>query len=200
MVAIAPHARRAWSHPAGGKVVSIAWAPDGLRIAYVVHARTRYVLHLIYGNGVHDTTIDRSVRPVRPSWRADSLAFAYVGAGGKAIVYDIGHTQHQVVPTNPPVTGVAFAPAGRALAVERTNGVTLVRGSVRRKVTHGQVEAFGWVNGRLIVASRGSSPRGSVVAVTPKLVIVRRGQRLFAGHTTLLTVPRGAAVRDLQVG
>ena len=35
LVAMAPHGRRAWSHPAGGKVVAIAWAPDGYRIAYV---------------------------------------------------------------------------------------------------------------------------------------------------------------------
>ena len=88
---MAPNGRRAWSHAAGGKVVSIAWAPDGFRIAYVVDAGHRFVLHLIYGNGIHDTTIDRSVRAVQPSWRADNLAFAYVGGGGRAVVYDLGH-------------------------------------------------------------------------------------------------------------
>ena len=40
LVAMAPNGRTAWSHPAGGTVVAIAWAPDGLRIAYVVHAGT----------------------------------------------------------------------------------------------------------------------------------------------------------------
>ena len=94
---MAPDGRRAWSHPAGGKVVAIAWAPDGFRIAYVVHAGRRFVLHVIYGNGIHDTTIDRSVRAVRPSWRADSLAFAYVGGGGRAVVYDVGHESRRVV-------------------------------------------------------------------------------------------------------
>ncbi len=94
LVAMAPDGRRAWSHPAGGRVVAIAWAPDGFRIAYVVHAGHRFVLHVIYGNGIRDTTIDRSVRAVRPSWRADSLAFAYVGGGGRAIVYDVGHEKH----------------------------------------------------------------------------------------------------------
>ena len=97
LVAMAPNGRRAWSHPAGGRVVSIAWAPDGFRIAYVVHAGRHFVLHVIYGNGIHDLTVDRSVRAVRPSWRADSLALAYVGGGGRAVVYDLGHRKHTVI-------------------------------------------------------------------------------------------------------
>src|SRR5262249_30390622 len=96
LVAMAPDGRRVWSHPVGGKVVAIAWAPDGLRIAYVVHAGRHFVLHVVYGNGIHDTLIDRSVRAVRPSWRADSLAFAYVGGGGRAVVYDLAHRSHRV--------------------------------------------------------------------------------------------------------
>ena len=201
LVAMAPNGRRAWSHPTGGKVVAIAWAPDGYRIAYIVHVRHRFVLHTIYGNGIHDTPIDRSVRTVPPSWRADSLAFAYVGGGGKAIVYDIGHQSRQLLAVSAPTTGLSFAPTGHALAVENPDGVSLVNGSLHRKVTRGPIEAFGWVNGRLAVAARGSSQaHGIVTAMTPKLVIVRRGSRLFAGHTTLLIVPRTATVSDVQVG
>jgi hypothetical protein len=118
LVAMAPDGRRPWSHPAGGKVVAIAWAPDAIRIAYVVHVGHRFVLHLIWGSGVQDRIIDTSVRPVTPSWRRDSLAFAYVGAGGKAIVYDVGHRSRRVVPRSPrDVTQLAFAPSGRRLAV-----------------------------------------------------------------------------------
>jgi hypothetical protein len=215
LIAMAPDGRRAWSHPAGGKVVAIAWAPDGFRIAYVVHAGRHFVLDVIYGNGIHDTTIDRSVRAVRPSWRADSLAFAYVGGGGRAIVYDLGHQSRRIVAVRPPVTGVAFAPSGDALALGGTNGVSL---SGRRHIDAENVEAFGWLNGRLAVAvpglnsaqvhffspagaPRGSTPaHGIVRAITPKLVLVQRGRNLLAGHTTLLTVPRDATVRDLQVG
>ena len=218
LVAMAPNGRRAWSHPAGGKVVAIAWAPDGFRIAYIVHAGHRFVLHVIYGNGIHDATIDRSVRVVRPSWRADSLAFAYVGGGGHAIVYDIGHESRHVVAVSPPVIGIAFAPSGDALALEGTNGVSLVEGSAYRHIAAPDLEAFGWLNGRLAVAvpglnsavirlfapdgaSRGSSrAHGIVRAITPKLVLVQRGRNLLAGRRTLLTVPRDATVRDLQVG
>ncbi len=218
LMVMAPDGRLAWSHSARGKVVAVAWAPDGFRIAYVVHAGSRYVLHAIYGNGIHDTTIDRSVRAVRPSWRADSLAFAYVGGGGRAIVYDIAHQKHQVVAVEPPVTGVAFAPSGRALALTGPRGVSLVDPSGSRHIAAADVEAFGWLNGRLAVAepglssavirlfapdgaARGSSAvRGIVRAITPKLVVVQQGRNLVGGRTTLLTVPRGATVRDLQVG
>jgi hypothetical protein len=218
LVAMAPNGRRAWSHPAGGRVVAIAWAPDGFRIAYIVHAGHRFVLHVIYGNGINDATIDRSVRAVRPSWRGNSLAFAYVGGGGRAIVYDVGHESRHVVAVRPPVTGLAFAPSGDALALEGTNGVSLVEQSAYRHIAAPDLEAFGWLNGRLAVAVPGSSSavirlfapdgaaRGSsrvhgiVKAITPKVVVVQRGRSLLAGHTTLLTVPRDATVRDLQVG
>jgi hypothetical protein len=210
LVAMAPNGRRAWSHSAGGKVVAIAWAPDGLRIAYIVHTGNRFVLHVIYGNGIHDTAIDRSVRAVKPSWRADSLAFAYVGGGGRAVVYDLAHKSHRVVGTSAPVTHVAFAPTGTALATATPSAVRL--GS--KAVPVGKVETLGWLNGRLAAGVRGGlttiapgatshvayGAHSLVAVVTPKLVIVRSGQKLFTGHTTLLTVSPNAAVRDLEVG
>jgi len=214
LVAMAPDGRRAWSHPAGGKVVAIAWAPDGFRIAYIVHSGHRFVLHVIYGNGIHDTTIDRSVRAVTPSWRADSLAFAYVGRGGRAVVYDIGHERHRVAVTAAPVTHVAFAPTGTKLAVATSSSVLLGP----KRVLTGDVQALGWSKGRLAAAVSGFAADGIVLfapygamhhtyaahgfveAFTPKLVIVRRGSKLFAGHTTLLMVARNSTVGDLQIG
>ncbi len=97
LVAMAPSGRRAWSHAAGGTVVQIAWAPFGNRIAYIVRTHYGLVLHVIWGNGTNDTLIDRSVRSVRPAWRADSLAFAYVGGGGNAVVYDLVHQKHRPI-------------------------------------------------------------------------------------------------------
>jgi hypothetical protein len=217
LVAMRPDGTRAWSHPTGGTVVAIAWAPFGNRIAYVVRTAHRLVLHVIWGNGENDTVIDRAVRAVRPSWRADSLAFAYVGAGGHAIVYDVAHQRRQQLAVKAPVTSLAFAPRGDSVAVERTGGVWLLHQSAASEV-RGDIEAFGWQRDRLAVAlsshgsatielfaadgsSRGSSRvRGTVVAVTPKLVVVRQGRSLVAGGTTLLTVPRGASVRGVQVG
>lgn len=211
LVAMAPNGRTAWSHPAGGKVVAIAWAPDGFRIAYVVHAGRRFVLHVIYGNGIDDTTIDRSVRPVTPSWRADSVALAYVGGGGRAVLYDIGHGKHTVVGTASPVTRLAFATVGGKLAVATPSSVLVGR----RTVLEGRdVRGLGWLRGRLAVALPGAvflpaldgapqhsyTIRGSVEAITPRVIVLRNGPKVIAGHTTLLTVPRNASVRDLQIG
>ena len=218
LVALAPDGSPVWSHLAGGKVVAIAWRPDGLEIAYVVRIGARLALHVIYGTGKKDTVIDRSVRGVRPSWRADSLALAYVGAGGKAIVYDLGHRSRAVTAVASPVTGVAFAPRGDALAVAREDGVWLARENGAKEVSHGSVEAFGWLRGRLAVAtpgldnaklelfSRSGAARGSsdvhgiVLSITPNLVVVRRDRELVGGHTPLLTTRPDAAVRDLQIG
>ena len=57
--------------------------------------RVESVLHIIWGNGTHDTVIDRNAQGVTPSWRADSLAVAYVGSGGRPVVYDLGHVSHR---------------------------------------------------------------------------------------------------------
>jgi hypothetical protein len=218
LVALAPNGRIAWSHPTSGKVVAIAWAPDGFRIAYIVQAGRRFVLHSIYGNGIDDKLIDRSVRAVRPSWRADNLAFVYVGGGGRAVVYDVGHESRRVVPVNPPVTGLAFAPTGDALALQGPKGVSLLDQSGHRHIAAETVEAFGWFHGRLAVAtpglhsavlrfyapdgaSRGASQvHGIVRAVTPKVVVVQEGRNLVAAHTTLLTIPRGATIGALEIG
>jgi len=211
---MAPDGRRAWSHPAGGEVVAIAWAPDGFRIAYVVHTGHAFVLHVIYGNGIHDATIDRSVRAVRPSWRADSLAFAYVGGGGKAVVYDVAHLSRRVVATPAPVTRLAFAPTGGALALATPSSVVVGASTV----VSGEIEALGWLGRRLAVSTSRSAAdhievfapngalrqsyaaRGLVEAITPKLVVVRIGPKVIAGNTTLLTVPHNAHVRDLELG
>ncbi len=141
-----------------------------------------------------------------------------MGGGGRAIVYDVGHESRHVVAVNPPVTGLAFAPSGDALALAGTNGVSLVEQSAYRHIAVAHLEAFGWLNGRLAVAvpglntavirlfapdgaSRGSyQAQGIVRAIAPKFVVVQRGRSLLAGHTPLLTVPGGATVRDLQLG
>ena len=150
---------------------------------------------------------------MRPSWRADNLAVAYVGGGGRAVVYDLGHKTHQVAGTAAPVTRVAFAPTGSTLAVATPNSVLLGA----KRVLTGEVQALGWSKGRLAAAVSGFAADGIVLfapngamdhtyaahgfveAVTPKLVIVRNGSKVLVGHTTLLTVSRNAAVRDLQI-
>lgn len=223
LVAMAPDGRHAWSHPAGGKVVAIAWAPDGLRIAYIVRDGHRFVLHTIYGNGKSgtDRVIDRSVRSVSPSWRADSLGLAYVGAGGHAVVYDLAHLSRNVLARPTGVTHVAFAPRGKALALG-TPGSAVVSG---KTVATGDIAALGWrPDNQLEVALemgvkpalvatfkanggplRGFRVPGRVIGVTGGFVVTRRLERIVAGWRqpnarTILTVKPATSVRALDIG
>jgi hypothetical protein len=223
LVAMAPNGRRAWSHPAGGEVVAIAWRQDGLQIAYIVRDGGRFVLHTIYGNGKRgtDKVIDRSVRAVTPSWRADSLALAYVGAGGHAVVYDLAHLSRNVLARPTGVTHVAFAPRGKALALG-TLGSAAVGG---KTVATGDIEALGWrPDNQLEVAlEMGVKPAlvatfkpnggplmgfrvpGRVIGVTGGFVVTRRLDRIVAGWRqpnarTVLTVKPATSVRTLEIG
>lgn len=227
LVAMAPDGLRAWSHPAGGTVVAIAWAPDGLQIAYVVHSHDRFALHVIYGNGRKDRTIDPRVRAVRPSWRADSLAFAYVGAGGRAVVYDLAHESRRVIDTRASgdVRQVAFAPTGSDLALATRTEVGLLRPGLNQVEDRGQIAGVGWADGWFAVAHGGRHPlvritvRSQMRSIPLSGAIVgfagtRRGLAIAlssSGGTrivasaglrprTVLQLPRRATVRDLQLG
>lgn len=205
LVAMAPNGRQAWSHPTGGRVVSIAWRPDGLEIAYIVRRGRHLSLHVIYGNGKRDEKIDRSVRAVRPSWRPDSLAVAYVGAGGRAVVYDLSHQSRHVVGGPAPITHLSFGPSG-ALALARAGA------------------GIGWLDGARATA-RGSEVRLDSLphlASLPPLrldgrirtfdangttfaaAVIRVGTRIVAGApghvTTVLSLPSAARVDAVVVG
>jgi hypothetical protein len=218
LVAMAPDGHRAWSHPAGGSVRAIAWAPDGLRIAYVV----AHALHVIWGNGTHDATIDPSVRAVRPSWRADSLALAYVGGGGSAVVYDLGHASRRVaVPPSSvgAVTQLAFAPTGSALVVAGRRGMVYVTRHPHRYPV-GPVAATGWLSKSLVIVADGRFQPGFAPAALnslpgPIVAFAASGSHVVAGiggegkvrlvaggpsrFRTIALLPRNATMRDLEI-
>jgi hypothetical protein len=115
------------AHRVRGTVVAIAWAPIGIRIAYIVRHDGRYALHLIEGDLSGDTVVDRSVRAITPTWRWDSLAFAYVARGDRVTVRDLEFTR--TIRVRRPhclrklrTDQLAFAPHGTRLAVGTAAG------------------------------------------------------------------------------
>lgn len=210
LVAMAPNRRQAWSHPVGGKVVAIAWAPDAIRIAYLVKSGHRLSLHLIWGTGTNDRTIDTSTRAVFPSWRSDSLALAYVGAGGRAVVYDLKHRRHRVDPASPTdVTQVAFAPSGTKLAMLGAGSVVVGKRQVSEPFSP---VGIGWLGSRLTLVGRNGfgpvhvfSPITSAQSNGRTFAIVAAGggTRVLAGSfrhlTTVLSLPPASRVQEVVV-
>jgi hypothetical protein len=122
-----------------GQVVQIAWAPNPIEVAYVVRSGGRYRVHLMEGTGRNDRMLDRSASAVRPSWRADSMAFAYVGADGRPVVRDLVHDRARALELSARcrsgrALAVAFAPVGNVLAVALTGGRVAVVGPAAGRV------------------------------------------------------------------
>ena len=204
LVVMAPDGQRAWVHPAHGDVVSIAWSPDGLVIAYVVRTRTGFQLRLIEGDGDHDRLLDPAVRPTRPSWRADTLALAYVGAGGHAIVYDLAHRSREVPKIATAANAVAFAPAGDTLAVTAARGVWIVAGGKQPRLaatTAGPPAGLAWTRRSIAVAVNPSSGRPYVQVVGRGGTRVALGARILALTSSgdRIAVAVGGARPQLQL-
>jgi hypothetical protein len=129
LVALAPGGRRAWVHPTSGRVLAAAWSPDGLKIAYLVARPRGDELRMIEGDGSPDRLLVRGVRPVRPSWRADSLAVAYVDGRGRAASFDLRTGSARSFDTlrcGGRAREVVYARTAPALAVYSARGVAVV--------------------------------------------------------------------------
>jgi hypothetical protein len=166
LVAMTPDGRRAWSYPAGGVVTSVTWAPNPIVVAYVVSRGGASELHVIEGNGDGDRLVDADVSRVRPSWRADTLALAYVAGDGRARVAD--YPSLATRPVSAPgrrVATVAFAPAGERLALAATGAALEVSVGGGRWTTLGgrgaTLGGLAWGAGReLLVAGTEPGPAG----------------------------------------
>ena len=162
LVVMAPDGRRAWSVPVHGTVEGIAWAPSGLRLAYVVRGAGGTQLRTIEADGDHDRLLDGAVRPVRPSWRADSLAVAYVAGGGRAVVYDLAHRSRRVVGTDlcpGPISALSFAARGGRLGLAGTHAVYVDPGdggAAHCVPVPAGVRGLAWSGGLLV---HGAGPR-----------------------------------------
>lgn len=205
LVAMAPNGMRAWSYPAGGRVVAIAWAPNGLQVAYVVERRGGFQLRTIEGDGDHDRLLDGAVRPVAPSWRSDALALAYVGAGGLPVVYDLAHRSRRVIESvaSRDAARIVFAPSGQTLAVASAHQLWVARPgapSSVRDFSPDTVAGLSWVGHALAVGlnppptSIDSRPVVQLLRVAPGGEVMPQGRLLAPGAIQTLDADQGRLV------
>jgi hypothetical protein len=195
LVVMAPDGRRAWAHATRGDVSAISWAPNGLLIAYVVHVAGGFQLRMIEGDGDHDRLIDPAVRAVRPSWRADGLALAYVGAGGHAVVYDLAHRSRSVASTADGATGVAYAPDGASLAIMSRHRLWVATRGQRPLLVateNGTLSSIAWTRWALAAAVNRTGGRGFVRLIPRHGALVMQG--LGVGSPILALAGSGDAV------
>jgi hypothetical protein len=168
-----------------GRVVAVSWAPNPIEIAYVVRRGTQYRLHLMEGDGDHDRLIDPSVAPVRPTWRWDNGALAYLSSDGRVVIRDLIHARATALPRGclHPATRLAYAPTTDTLVAGGNDSVAVVtpRGpvacrSLASSISFGippPVSAITWLTPTTVVAFGGRD----VVQLRPhgsRLQIVRR--------------------------
>src|SRR5204863_12697 len=101
------------------------------------------------------------VGAVKPSWRPDALAVAYVDSRGRAAVYDLATGKPRTFDTQKCVgraRAVAYAPLGRRLAVAGVGGVAVIERWNRPQACFGleqdlAINGLTWVGTRALATT-----------------------------------------------
>jgi hypothetical protein len=119
-----------------GTAAAAAWAPAGIRIAYVVRTPGGNRLYDMYGNGERPFLVAARTSGAAPSWRWDSRAFAYIRGDGRVAVHDPVSGATSLVRRGCGIrraAAVAFAPFGGLLAIADRGGRVLVVDTLRHR-------------------------------------------------------------------
>jgi hypothetical protein len=154
-----------FSRAVAGTPVAAAWAPAGIRIAYIVHTASGDRLFDMYGNGTHQFRVPGRVAAATPAWRWDSLAFAYVSAAGRVRVHDVIDGSTSSLPRAcglQHAQTVAFAPFGGLLAAGDAAGRveivdTLHAGRPLCRQGRPGTPSIAWLRPRQVVVASGRS-------------------------------------------
>lgn len=153
-----------WTLHVHGRVVSTSWAPDGLRIAYIVQGASGDVAHVIYGSGSHDVVVG-PVQSVPIAWRADALAFAYISPGGHVVADDLSRARSSELLPPPgcraaPVRDLAYAPEFDKIAGIAANGAVFVLDQdhpAKDLCVPAAASAIVWVSDQTLALAQGSA-------------------------------------------
>lgn len=149
-----------------GEPIAAAWAPAGIRIAYVVRTGEGNRLYDMYGNGRHAFLVAPRTDGGTPTWRWDSLAFAYVRADGTVMVHSVIDGASSALPRRCGLgrpADIAFAPFGGLLAIADRAGHVQVSDTLHHgRTTCFQTEGGGmpkvaWIQPRQLVVGAGRS-------------------------------------------
>jgi hypothetical protein len=147
-----------------GRVTAVVWSPYPIRIAYVTSAGGAYRLHDAYGDLSNDRLVDPHVGPIAPSWRWDSLAFAYVRADGRVAVHNVFSRRTFVIRPGCGIrraTAVAFSPTSGLLAITdraRLRIVDTTGGTPAVCTTHaGGAPSIVWIRPRQLLVGAGTT-------------------------------------------
>jgi hypothetical protein len=161
-----PDGRTAFTRGIAGEAAATAWAPAGIRIAYVVHTAAGYRLYDMYGNGTHVHLVAAHTNGQAPTWRWDSLVFAYIRADGTVMVHDPGSGATSALARGCGIrrpAAVAFAPFGGLLAIaDRSGRVRVVdtlhhsRGLCVSGMTRGTPK-IAWLQPRQLLVGAGAT-------------------------------------------
>jgi hypothetical protein len=162
----------AFTRKVSGEPIAAAWAPAGIRIAYVVRTGGWSRLYDMYGNGRHAFLVAPRTDGGTPTWRWDSLALAYVRPDGSVMVHSVidGATSTLARRCNlGRPTDIAFAPFGGMLAIADRAGHVQVADTLRHgrsvcfQTGGGGLPKLAWLRpGQLLVGAGGSIARLAV--------------------------------------
>jgi hypothetical protein len=157
-----------------GEPIAAAWAPAGIRIAYVVRTDEGDRLYDMYGNGRHAFLVAPRTDGAAPTWRWDSLAFAFIRADGTVMVHSVINGATSALARRCGLgrpADIAFAPFGGLLAIADRAGHVQV------------VDTLHHARSRCFQAGAGM----------PKLAWLRPGQLLIGTGGTIVRLVFGLA-------
>jgi hypothetical protein len=159
-----------WSLAQARPIHHPAWAPSGIRLAYLAGGS----LHLVAGNGTGDRILEPSMAGSAPAWRPGTSqnVLAVADAENRVIALDVesGQPLWRSAPAAGPIRRLEWsADGGKVLALTPDSGVVLKReGRMRTQLPTGVAAAsFAPAGDRIALIRESHAGRSRIVVTHP---------------------------------